>query len=400
MQPVEITKDVHWVGVVDWDCRDFHGYSTSPRGTTYNAYLIKDEKITLFDTVKSEFTGKLLCNIAHIVKPGDIDYIVVNHVEMDHSGALPEIVAKVKPEKIFCSPMGERALKLHFDVTRWPIQVVATGDSVKIGRRTLNFLETRMLHWPDSMATHIPEDKILITNDAFGQNIAGSERFADEVDRFELDRQMVRYYANIVLPFSPITLKVIEKIESLNLAIDYLLPDHGVMFRGPDVAYAIDSYKSLAAQKPTKKAVVVYDTMWHSTEKMAHAIADGLLSEGLSVKIMNLHVFDHSDVMEEVQNAGAVVVGSPTHNNGIMPRVADLLTYMKGLKPQNKVGGAFGSYGWSGEAAKAIGEWLAAMGMDMPVEPLRTLYIPRHEDLAKYVEMGRTIGRAVAAKVG
>lgn len=400
MQPVEITKDVYWVGVVDWDCRNFHGYSLSPRGTTYNAYLVKDEKTTLFDTVKSEFTGKLLCNIAHVVKPGDIDYIVVNHVEMDHSGGLPEIVAKVRPEKIFCSPMGERALRSHFDVADWPIQVVATGESVKIGRRTLSFLETRMLHWPDSMATHIPEDNILITNDAFGQNLATSERFADEVDRSVLYREMVRYYANIVLPYSPITLKVIDQIKSLGIKIDYLLPDHGVMFRGPDVAYAIDSYVAFATQKPTKKAVVVYDTMWHSTEKMAHAIADGLLAEGLSVRIMNLHVVDHSDVMEEVLEAGAVVVGSPTHNNGMLPRVADMLTYMKGLKPKNKVGGAFGSYGWSGEAAKAVAEWLADMGMEMPAEPLRALYVPKHGELAKCVEMGRTIGKAVNAKLG
>lgn len=400
MQPVEITKDVHWVGAVDWDCRNFHGYSISPRGTTYNAYLIRDEKVTLFDTVKAEYAGKLLCNIAHLVKPGDIDYIVVNHVEMDHSGALPEIVAKTHPEKIFCSPMGERALKLHFDVTGWPIQVVKTGDTVSIGTRTLSFLETRMLHWPDSMATYVEKDKILIANDAFGQNIATSERFADEVDRAELYRQMVRYYANIVLPFSPITVKVIEQIESMKLSIDYLLPDHGVMYRGADVAFAIESYKAFAAQKPTKKAVVVYDTMWHSTEKMANAIADGLMAEGLSVRIMNLHVFDHSDVMEEVWDAGAVVVGSPTHNNGMMPRVADMLTYMKGLKPQNKIGGAFGSYGWSGEAVKNVAEALAGMGMEMPVEPLRSLYVPRHEELAKYVDMGRAIGKAVAAKVG
>jgi len=400
MKPAQIVKDVHWVGSVEWDCRNFHGYSTSPLGTTYNAYLINDEKVTLFDTVKAEFANDLLCKIAHLVKPGDIDYIVVNHVEMDHSGALPEIVAQVKPEKIFCSPMGERALKSHFDVTGWPIQVVKTGDTVSIGARTLSFLETRMLHWPDSMATYIPEDKILITNDAFGQNIASSERFADEVDRSELYRQMVRYYANIVLPFSPITQKIIAQIESMGLAIDYLLPDHGVMFRGADVAYAIESYKAFAAQKPTKKAVVVYDTMWRSTEKMAEAIATGLLSEGLSVKIMNLHVVDHSDVMEEVLEAGAVVVGSPTHNNGMLPRVADMLTYMKGLKPQNKIGGAFGSYGWSGEAVKAVAEALSAMGMEMPAEPLRSLYVPKHEELAKYVEMGRTIGQAVVAKAG
>jgi len=401
MRPVEICKDIHWIGAVDWECRNFHGYSTSPRGTTYNAFLIKDEKTTLIDTVKANFGSQLLCRLAHLVKPEDVDYIVVNHVEMDHSGALPEVVARTKPEKIFTSPMGERAMKAHFDCTDWPIEVVATGASVSIGQRTLQFLETRMLHWPDNMATYIPGDGVLISSDAFGQNWATSERFADEVDRSLLQKELDRYYANIVLPYSPITLKTIAAIESMGLDIRYLLPDHGLLYRTPeDVAYAMDRYKELAAQKQKKKAVIVFDTMWHSTEAMAHALADGLMEHGLAVKIMNLHTFDHSDVMEEVWDAAAVLVGSPTHNNGIMPKVADMLTYMKGLKPKDKIGGAFGSYGWSGEAPKVIAEWLTGMGMTLPAEPMRLLYVPKHEQLAACVEMGRTIGAAVAAKLG
>jgi flavorubredoxin len=401
MRPVEICKDVHWVGAVDWECRNFHGYMTAPTGTTYNAFLIKDEKIALFDSVKASFGDQMLCRLSHLVAPEQVDYLVVNHVEMDHSGALPELVARTKPEKILTSPMGERAMKAHFACADWPIEVVATGASLSLGRRTLQFLETRMLHWPDNMATFIPEDGVLISSDAFGQNWATSERFADEVDRSLLQKQLDRYYANIVLPFSPIAQKTIAAIEAMGVEVRSILPDHGLMFRTPDdVAFAVARYKELAAQKQKKKAVIVYDTMWHSTEGMAHAIADGLMEHGLSVKLMNLHVFDHSDVMEEVWDAAAVLVGSPTHNNGMMPKVADMLTYMKGLKPKDKIGGAFGSYGWSGEAPKAVADWLSGMGMTLPVDPVRILYVPTHEQLSACLDMGRTIGAAVVAKLG
>jgi flavorubredoxin len=401
MQPVEICQDIYWVGAVDWECRDFHGYMTAPTGTTYNSFLIKDEKVALFDSVKSSFGGEMLCRLAHVVKPEAVDYLIVNHVEMDHSGALPELVAWTKPEKIFTSPMGERAMRAHFDCADWPIEVVKTGSVLSLGRHSLQFLETRMLHWPDNMATFVPEAGLLISSDAFGQNWATSERFADEVDRSLLSKQLDRYYANIVLPFSPIALKTIEAIETMGLDVRSIAPDHGLMFRTPDdVAFAIARYKELAAQKQKKKAVLVFDTMWHSTEAMAHAIADGLMEHGLTVKLMNLHVFDHSDVMEEVWDAAAVLVGSPTHNNGMMPKVADMLTYMKGLKPKDKIGGAFGSYGWSGEAPKAVAEWLSGMGMAMPVDPVRILYVPTHEQLHACVEMGRTIGAAVVAKLG
>ncbi len=400
MKPVEILKDIFWVGTVDWQRRNFHGYSISPRGTTYNCFLVKDEKITLFDTVPQTDAGKLLCNIAHVIEPEKIDYIVVNHVEMDHSGALPRIVEKVKPEKIFCSKMGLRALKAHFDCESWPIEVMETGSSLNIGKRNISFVETRMLHWPDSMVSYIAEDKALICNDAFGQNWATSERFADEVERGELTRQLIRYYANIVLPYSPIVEKILETIEGMGIDIDYVLPDHGLLLRGDDVAWVFNKYKEFAAQKPTMKAVVLFDTMWKSTEKMAAAVADGLAEEGLSVTIMDLKANDHSDVMEEIQEAGAVCVGSPTHNNGILPKVADMLTYMKGLKPQNKVGCAFGSYGWSGESVKVITEYLTAMGMELPASPVKALYVPRHDVLAQCVELGRTVGKAVKAKIG
>lgn len=401
MRPVAICEDVYWVGAVDWECRNFHGYMTAPTGTTYNAFLIKDEKVALFDSVKATHGDEMLCRLSHVVKPEDVDYLIVNHVEMDHSGALPDLVARTKPEKILTSPMGEKAMRAHFDCADWPIEVVKTGSSVSLGKHTLQFLETRMLHWPDNMATFIPESGVLISSDGFGQNWATSERFADEVDHAMVQKQLDRYYANIVLPFSPIAQKVIETIEAMKLDVRYICPDHGLMFRTPeDVKWVIDRYKELAVQKQKKKAVLVFDTMWHSTEHMAQAIADGLMEHGISVKLMNLHVFDHSDVMEEVWDAAVVLVGSPTHNNGMLPKVADMLTYMKGLKPKGKIGGAFGSYGWSGEAVKDITGWLTAMDMELPVDPVRIQYVPKHEQLKACVEMGRALGKAVADKLG
>ncbi|MDP3426267.1 MAG: FprA family A-type flavoprotein, partial [Humidesulfovibrio sp.] len=371
MKPVEIKKDIFWVGAVDWDSRDFHGYSLSPRGTTYNAFLVRDEKTVLIDTVKSEFLPELMCAVSQACggEPR-IDYMVVNHLEPDHAGCLDTIVERFKPEKIFVSPMGEKALRSFFHNSKdWPLEVVPTGASISIGKRTIQFIETRMLHWPDNMLSYIPEDKIAFCSDAFGQNWASTERFVDEVDRGILNRLLAEYYANIVLPYSPMVLKTLDALAGMNLDIDMLCPDHGLIWRGKDdVAFALDSYRQFALQKPVNKAVIVYDTMWHSTEKMARAICDGLVSEGVSVRIMSVKNNHHSAVMSEVFDAAAVIVGSPTHNNGILPLVADVLTYMKGLRPQNKIGAAFGSFGWSGECVKILTEHLQGMGMAL-VEP-------------------------------
>ncbi|NJB68167.1 flavorubredoxin [Desulfobaculum xiamenense] len=400
MRPVEIKKDVFWVGCIDWNGIDFHGYSVARFGTTYNAYLVKDEKITLFDTVKAEFRDEFLDILSQVVNIEDIDYIVANHLEPDHGGLLAELVERAKPEKIFCSPMGQRAIEAHFHPQGWPIEAMKSGSSISLGKRTVQFVETRMLHWPDSMLSYIPEDKLLISNDAFGQNVAASERFADELERGFLKRRMMEYYANIVVPYSPVVEKTLDGVADLKLDIDMIAPDHGVIFRGTeDVNFALDTYREFAEQKPANRAVIVYDTMWHSTEKMAKAIADGLLDEGVSVRIMHLKSYHHSEVMTEVFQAGAVLVGSPTHNNGILPLVADMLTYMKGLRPQNKIGAAFGSFGWSGECVKTITEWLESMSFEM-IDPVKTKHVPDRASLDECVELGRAVGKALKAKIG
>lgn len=392
MLPLEIKKDIFWVGAVDFNTRDFHGYTTSPEGTTSNAYVIKDEKNVLFDTVKKDFLPDMVCRLAHVIDFEKIDYIVVNHVELDHAGGLPEIIEKCKPEKIFCSVMGEKALHAHFDTEGWPIHAVKTGDIINIGKRNIHFIEARMLHWPDSMFSYIPEDKLAITNDAFGQNIASTARFSDEVERLELEEAMRHYYYNIVVPYSSQVIKILDLIAELKLDIDMIAPDHGLIFRSAEeVAFALDSYRKYALQRPEKRAVITYDTMWNSTETMAYAIAEGLNAEGIPSIIMDLKHNHHSHVMTELSRSGLLIVGSPTHNNTILPNVAAALCYMKGLRPQNRLGAAFGSYGWSGECVKILGEHLTGMGFEQPVEPVKIQYVPKHDSVKKCFEMGRAL---------
>ena len=399
MKPLALKDDIYWVGAVDYSSREFHGYSLSPMGTTYNAYLVLDEKITLFDSVKACSLELMLQRIREITDPERIDYLVVHHVELDHGGCLPEIVRLCKPKKIFCSPMGLKSLQGHFDTEGWPIEVKKTGDTLCLGKRTIQFLEARMLHWPDSMFSYIPEDKLLLCNDAFGQNIACSERFIDEIGRDVVARAMKEYYHNIVQPFAPQVLKVLDQVAALNLDIDMVAPDHGLIFRGKDdVAFALERYRTFATPAWKKRAVITFDTMWHSTEKMAQAIGEGLAEAGVPYQILPLKANHHSAIMTALADAGAVFVGSPTHNNGIMPGVADMLTYMKGLRPKLKIGGAFGSFGWSGEAPRIIQENLEGMGFEMPAPPLGCTFVPKEDVLVQCRAFGNTVGQALAQR--
>jgi flavorubredoxin len=395
MGALEIKENFHWVGAVDWNIRDFHGYSTY-KGTTYNAFLAMDEKITLFDTVKKPFLQEMLHNIRQLTDPTRIDYIVVNHVELDHSGCLPEMVELIKPEKIFCSPMGEKAIQSHFHPRDWPLEVVKSGDTLSLGKKTVHFLETRMLHWPDSMFSYIPADKLLISSDAFGQHWATSERFNDEVDEAELLSHAAKYYANILMIFSPNVQKLLQTVREMKLDIDMIAPDHGLIWRKYP-QQIIDAYARWSNAETRQKAVVVYDTMWQSTAKMARAICQGLQQEGVSFKVMDLKVNHRSDIITEILDARGVLFGSPTLNNGMLPTMADVLTYLKGLRPKNKVGAAFGSFGWSGEAVKHITGFMEEMGIELVDPGIKVKNVPTHEDLQQCVELGVKVGRAIKA---
>ncbi len=392
MKPFEIAKDVFWVGAVDWNIRDFHGYSTYP-GSTYNAYLILDKKVTLIDAVKKEFADDLIDNISRIVDPRKIDHVISNHTEMDHSGGLPRVMHRIGEDKpLYCSKMGFKNLSKHFS-QKWNYQPVENGGELSIGKRTLTFLETRMVHWPDSMFTYLKEDKILFSSDGFGQHYAGPERFDDEIGDAIME-EAKKYFANILLLYSPLILKLIDKVTEMGLEIKMICPDHGIMWR-QDPAKIINAYKEWSEQKPKRKAIIVYDTMWHSTEKMAETIADALGQQGVPATPMKLRSTHRSDIMTEILDAGAVIVGSPTLNNGLFPTVADFLTYMKGLKPLNKVAAAFGSYGWSGEAVKLITRELEAMKFDLIDRGVRVQYVPDEECLDACRELAGKVAQAL-----
>ena len=392
MKPFEIAKGIFWVGVIDWNIRDFHGYAIY-HGTTYNAYLIMDDKITLIDTVKKEFADTLIEKIALIVDPKKIDYVISNHTEMDHSGGLQRVMHEVGEDKpLYCSKAGHKNLSLHFP-QKWNYRPVENGGELNIGKRTLTFLETRMLHWPDSMFTYAKEDRILFSSDAFGQHYGGHERFDDQIGEAIMPHAR-KYFANILLLYSPLVLKLVEAVKKMGLALDMICPDHGVMWR-KDPLKIINAYVEWSQQKPERKAVVVYDTMWHSTERMAEAVVEALVEEGVDAKPMHLRSCHRSDIMTEVLDAGAVVVGSPTLNNGLFPTVSDFLTYMKGLKPMNKVGAAFGSYGWSGEAVKLIQKELEEAKFKMIDPGVKIQYVPDERGIEACRELGRKIAAAL-----
>ncbi len=389
---VKLTDTVYWVGAIDWTVRDFHGYATSG-GTTYNAYLVLADKVTLVDTVKAPFEDQLLARISSVIEPSKIDYIISNHSEMDHSGCLPHMIEVIGPEKVFASPMGVKALEDHFHAGL-DIVEVGDGDEIDLGNRTVTFLETRMLHWPDSMVSYLAEEKLLFSQDAFGMHLASSERFDDEIRDWRLEHEAAKYYANILLPFSHLILKVLDRIGEMGIEFDMIAPDHGPIWREKP-GRILELYRKWAEQKRTKKAVVVYDTMWGSTEKMALAIADGVMASGASARVLKLRAAHRSDIATELLDAGALIVGSPTINNNIFPTMADLLVYIKGLKPKGLIGAAFGSYGWSGESVKQLEEWLGSMGVELAAESIKAKYVPGEETLAAC----RAMGEAVAGKI-
>jgi len=395
MEPLEIARDVYWVGAIDWNIRDFHGYSTY-QGTTYNAYLIVDDKITLIDAVKKEFADQLIERIGKIVDPKKIAYVVSNHTEMDHSGGLARVMHRVGEDKpLFCSKMGHKNLRKHF-AHKWNYNPVESGEELSLGKRTLTFLETRMLHWPDSMFSYLKEDRILFSSDAFGQHYAGLERFDDEIGEAIMPHAK-KYFANILLPYSSLVLKLVEQVTKMGLALDMICPDHGIMWR-KDPAKIINAYVQWSKQEPARKALVIYDTMWHSTERMAEAVVEALGREGVDAQPMHLRSRHRSDIMTEVLDAGAVIIGSPTINNGLFPTVSDFLTYIKGLKPQNKIGAAFGSYGWSGESVGLINKELEAMKFSVVDPGLKIQYVPDGQGLEACHQLGKKVAQALPKK--
>lgn len=390
MAKVEIKPNIFWVGGIDWDLRDFHGYIT-PRGSSYNAYLILDEKVTLVDTVKHYKFDEMLSRIKEVTEPSKIDHIVSNHVEMDHSGSLPMMIEHAPNADIITSTQGEKGLRRHFKKD-WPLKAVKSGEELSIGKRTLKFFHMPMVHWPDSMATYVPEERLLLPNDAFGQHIASDERFDDEVGWDIVREEAAKYYANIVLPYGDQVKKALDALSGLD--IDMIGPSHGLIWRSY-IPKIIEDYGRWAANDTLKKAVIIYDTMWGSTAKIANRLREGLSDSGITVAMRNLETNDISEVMTEILEAKVVLIGSPTLNNNMLPTVGAFLTYLKGLRPRKRIGFAFGSYGWGGQAVGQIEDVMKELGWEVPVEKVRINYVPDEGELVKVRETGRELGNLV-----
>ncbi len=378
MKAVKIRDNIYWVGGIDWDLRNFHGYLTQ-RGSTYNAYLVIDEKITLIDTVKSYLCDEMIARIKSVIDPSKIDCVISNHVEMDHSGSLPQIARIAPKATIYTSPNGLKGLTEHYK-SGLNLNVVNNGESICTGKYNFSFVLTPMVHWPDNMITYLAEERILFSNDAFGQHIASSERFDDEYPIEVIMSEARKYYANIVLPYSEQVKKALAA--AAGLAMDIIAPSHGIIWR-KNIPSVINAYTEWSANKTGNKALIIYDTMWNSTRKIAMAIEDAFDNRNYRTVMMNLQTNHISDIMTELIDTRYICVGSPTLNNNMLPTVAAFLTYMKGLAPKNRASLAFGSYGWGGQSVGQVEEILKSCGFTM-LESIKVKYIP-DEDVLKNI---------------
>jgi flavorubredoxin len=394
MSPVKILENIYWVGAIDWNIRHFHGFTYSThRGTTYNAYLIIDKKTALIDTVHKSFTGEMMERIRKIIDPSKIDYVVTNHVESDHSGSLCEILKLAPHAKVVGTAKCKEGLQKHY-FNDWKFQTVRSNDQISLGKRNLKFLEAPMLHWPDSMFTYIEKDGLLLPNDGFGQHLATSKRFDDDVDEGILMQEAAKYFANILWPYSRLVIRKIEEIQKLNLKINIIAPSHGIIWRS-NPSRIIEAYLRWASGEAQKKVLIVYDTMWNSTEKMAKAIATGLIKEGVETSLFRLPFSDIGDIIGELLEAKGFLIGSSTINNGVLPTVAPFLEEVQGLRPHHKIAAAFGSYGWGGGAVKTIEEILKKARIEIATPALTVQWVPDPNEIQRCVDFGRLIAKKI-----
>ncbi len=385
-----LCKGIDWVGYVDWTLRDFHSHVTR-RGATYNSYLVRDENTALIDTVKAPFADHLLQNVSALTELTSVNYLICNHAEPDHSGALPQVMGALPQATLVCTRKCAEILGSYYDTSAWNIQTAATGDTLSLGKHTLHFIETPMVHWPDSMFTYVPEEKVLFSMDAFGQHYASGNRFDDEVDLGEVMEEAKKYYANIVMLYGRQIGKVLNSTAPLDIAM--IAPAHGIIWRS-HIGEIVSAYKEWVTCKPKPKVLVIYDSMWNSTKRMAEAIVDGASIEGVEPKLISVRATGLTEIATEVLDAAAIAFGSATLNMGMMPMMGAVLTYLKGLRPTGKAGFAFGSYGWGKGGAEAIDEYLKTMNYEILCEPLKCKWRPDNVAL----EPCRAAGKALAEK--
>jgi anaerobic nitric oxide reductase flavorubredoxin len=395
---IRIKNNIHWVGKIDWELRKFHGdeYSTH-RGSSYNSYLIREEKIALIDTVWAPFSKEFVVNLSQEIELTKIDYIIANHAEIDHSGSLPELMRHIPDTPIYCTKNGVKSLKGHYHQD-WNFNVVKTGDRLSLGQKELIFVEAPMLHWPDSMFCYLTQDNVLFSNDAFGQHYASEYMFNDLVDQNELFNECIKYYANILTPFSPLVIKKIKEVLSFNLPLDIICTSHGIIWRDKP-EQIVERYLKWADNYQENQITLIYDTMWNGTRVMAEKIANGIsdADKEVNVKLFNLAKTDKNDVITEIFKSKAILVGSPTINKGILVSVAGIFEEIKGLQFKNKRAAAFGCYGWSGESTKIISDSLTAAGFELVDDGVKVMWNPDNENINKCVEYGKLFAGKVSS---
>lgn len=389
----QIKEGIRWVGKIDWELRRFHGeeYSTN-RGSSYNSYLLTDQKTVLIDTIWAKYAHEFVENLRKEIPLEKIDFIIANHAESDHSGALPELMRHIPDTPIYCTANGVNSLKGHYH-RNWNFKVVKTGDKLSLGSKELIFIEAQMLHWPDSMFCYLTQDNILFSNDGFGQHYASELMYNDLVDQAELFQEAIKYYANILTPFSLLVDRKIKEVLALNVPVDMICPSHGVIWR-KDPLQIVNRYVQWASNYAENQITIIYDTMWDGTRKMAEAVAKGITEadQTVAVKLFNVSRSDKNDVITEVFRSKAVLVGSPTVNKGILSSLAGIMEEIVGLRFKNKKAAAFGSYGWSGEAIKVISERLKSGGFELLNDGLREKWNPNAESIENCINFGREIG--------
>jgi len=391
---IEIKNNVFWVGSVDYDLRHFHGHTFStPNGTTYNSYLILDEYPTLVDGVFGPFTDEWIGKIKSKIEISKIKNLIVNHIEPDHSRSLPELI-KINPSlKIFGTEKCKSGLKKMYGLSNLNFQVVKTGDEINIGQKSLKFVEATMIHWPDSMFTYCPEEKLLLPNDAFGQHLATKERFDEEVETRKLEHEAQEYYANILWPFSGLIKNKIAEIENLGWEIDMIAPSHGLIWKNPGKAFEL--YKKWTEGVTKNKVMIAYETMWGATEIMANKFAEGIKAVGVEVKVMDVNKDGKTKIVTEMLEAKGFMFGSSTHDNGALPNFSGFLHFVKGLRPTNRIGMAFGSFGWGAVGSGEIEKYMSEAGIAKVMDAMNINFSPDEEELKKCFEIGKEFGERV-----
>ena len=390
----QIAPAVFFVGGIDWNMRDFHGFST-PKGVTYNSYVVVDEKVAVIDGVKCTFVDEQLAKITNIIDPDKIDYIIINHVEPDHSGGLPVLARAAKNAVVVCTAQGQAEIIKYYG-SAFNFKIVKAGDCIELGKNKLHFLPLPMVHWPDSMVTFMEGENILFSNDAFGQHICTSKLFDDENDLQDVLYEAEKYYANILMPLGKQVAGALAKVAALPFEIKLVCPSHGVLWRSHFGAI-VEKYKQWSTGGNEERIVLVYETMWGSTEKMARALLEGIESEGVQVDYYRLSATDRTEIVRDILTARGLIIGASTVHNGILPNVGALLYHIKGLRPVGKHALAFGSQGWAGGGAKEVEKMLCESGITVD-KTITCKWKPSCEELQQLFEAGAEFARTIKAQ--